>query len=378
MVKYTSQAGGGGRVQEETRKNIMKYIAYVGHQTDDKNEGIRILEADAETGRFRQRRLLHVPNAIYMAINRAKTRLYTSFSDPAFGPRGKSGGLAAYAIKGDDLVKINALGTGASTPCHVSLAPDEKALVYAEYGGATAGFVELADDGALKGPAVQTCITDPAGPNKPRQDKPHAHCAIVSPDSKNLCVVDLGVDQVKVYDWADRANGLKEIPSRTIHTTPAGAGPRHILFHPNGKLAFVIFELENYVTSYRYDGESFRPVQQLPLLPAGFTEFSKAAAIKLSEDGKQLFCSNRGHDSIAVFAVDPDTGLIALLNIMKLGGAFPRDFEFFPGGKFLLAGLKMSGILRSYAYNSSKCTLEPVMDMAGLYRPLFIKFGNPA
>ena len=76
--------------------------------------------------------------------------------------------------------------------------------------------------------------------------------------------------------------------------------------------------------------------------------------------------------------VDPDTGLIALLNIMKLGGAFPRDFEFFPGGKFLLAGLKMSGILRSYAYNSSKCTLEPVMDMAGLYRPLFIKFGNPA
>ena len=263
----------------------MKYIAYVGHQTDDKNEGIRIMEADAETGRFRQRRLLHVPNAIYMAINRAKTRLYTSFSDPAFGPRGKSGGLAAYAIKGDDLVKINALGTGASTPCHVSLAPDEKALVYAEYGGATAGFVELADDGALKGPAVQTCITDPAGPNKPRQDKPHAHCAIVSPDSKNLCVVDLGVDQVKVYDWADRANGLKEIPSRTIHTTPAGAGPRHILFHPNGKLAFVIFELENYVTSYRYDGESFRPVQQLPLLPAGFTDFSKAAAIKLSEDG---------------------------------------------------------------------------------------------
>ena len=69
---------------------------------------------------------------------------------------------------------------------------------------------------------------------------------------------------------------------------------------------------------------------------------------------------------------------LALLLIMKLGGAFPRDFEFFPGGKFLLAGLKMSGILRSYAYNSSKCTLEPVMDMAGLYRPLFIKFGNPA
>jgi len=354
----------------------MKYIAYVGHQTDEKEEGIRILEADADTGRFRQLRLIHLQNPIYMALNRAKTRLYTSFSDPTYGPRGKTGGLAAYAVKGDDLVKINALGTGATTPCHVSLAPDEKALVYAEYSGATAGFVEIGEDGALKGSVVQTAITDPTGPNKPRQDKPHAHCAVVSPDGKNLCVVDLGVDQVKVYDWQNRAGGLKELPSRTIHTTPAGAGPRHIIFHPNGKLAFVIFELENYVTSYKYDGESFRPVHQLSLLPAGFTEFSKAAAIKISEDGTQLFCSNRGHDSIAVFAVDSDTGALALLNIIKLGGAFPRDFEFMPGGKFLLAGLKMSGILRSYAYDASKCTLEPVMEMGGLFRPLFMKFGN--
>jgi len=355
----------------------MKYIAYVGHQTDDRNEGIRILEADADTGRFRQLRLLHVPNAIYMAINRAKTRLYTSFSDPLFGPKGKTGGLAAYEIKGDDLVKINALGTGATTPCHVSLSPDEKALVYAEYSGATAGFVDISGDGSLKGPAVQTCITGETGPNKPRQDKPHAHCALVSPDGRNLCIVDLGVDQVKVYDWAARADGLKELPERTIRTAPAGAGPRHIIFHPNGKLAFVIFELGNCVTSYRYDGESFRPVQQLSLLPAGFTGFSKAAAIKLSEDGTQLFCSNRGHDSIAVFAVDPDSGALALLNVMKLGGAFPRDFEFMPGGKFLCVGLKMTGQLCSYAYDSSKCTIEPVMEMAGMYRPLFIAFGGP-
>ena len=354
----------------------MKYIAYIGHQTDEKEEGIRILEADAATGKFRQLRLLHVPNAIYMALNRAKTRLYTAFSDKTFGPRGKSGGLAAYAIKGDDLVKINALGIGASTPCHVSLAPDEKALVYAEYGDATAGFVEIGEDGELKGPVVQTSVTDAAGPNKPRQDKPHSHCAVVSPDGKNFCVVDLGVDQVKVFDWQNRAAGLKELASRTIHTTPAGAGPRHIIFHPNGRFAFVVFELENYVTSYKYDGESFRPVQQLSLLPSGFSGFSKAAAIKISEDGTRLFCSNRGHDSIAAFAIDPDTGALELLNIMELGGAFPRDFEFMPGGKFLLAGLKMSGILRSYAYDASRCTLEPVMDMNGLFRPLFIRFGN--
>lgn len=355
----------------------MKYITYVGHATDAKKEGIRILESDAETGRFSLRRTIHVENPIYMAINRAKTRLYTALSDPAFGGRGANGGLAAFAIEGDNLVKINALGTHYTTPCHVSLAPDEKALVYAEYGQATAGYVALGDDGALKGPPVSVKITGPTGPSKPRQDKPHAHCAVVSPDSRHLCVVDLGIDQLKLYDWAARKDGLKECAMRTLRTQPAGAGPRHILFHPNGKLAFILFELENLVTSYRYDGETFQAVQQLSLVPEAFNDFSKAAALKLSEDGTQLFCSNRGHDSIAVFAVDPASGALTRLNIMKLGGAFPRDFTFMPGGKFLLAGLKMSGILRSYAYDAASCTLEPVMDMPGLYRPLYIGFGAP-
>lgn len=357
----------------------MKYITYIGHNTDAKKEGIRILATDAETGKFELLRTLNVENAIYMALNKDMTRLYTTLSSPEFGATGRvNGGLAAYEIQGDNLKLINQIATGRTTPCHVSMASDEKAIVYAEYGCATAGACELEANGALGKLQPTIELTGEVGPNKPRQDKPHSHCAIVTPDNKYLCVVDLGLDQIKVYDYANRMTngGFKELTDKTIHTLPAGAGPRHIIFHPNGKLCFVIFELGNLVTSFRYDGESFQPVMTLPLLPGEFRDFSKAAAIKLSEDGTRLFCSNRGHDSITVFAVNPDNGEMTRLKILKLGGEFPRDFEFAPGGKVLLAGLKMSGIMRSYIFDRDSCSIEPVMDMRDWYRPLYVKFGK--
>ena len=166
------------------------------------------------------------------------------------------------------------------------------------------------------------------------------------------------------------------VPAATIDTRKIapGAGPRHIVFHPNGRFAFVIFKLKNLVASYRYTGEGFEFIEIKDLLAKGFTDFSKAAAIKLSEDGSQLFCSNRGHDSITVFNVDAGTGKMAFLNNAKLGGQFPRDFAFFPGGKFCMVGLKESWRLASFAYDRAKGTFDLVASMEGVYRPLFFTF----
>ena len=136
----------------------------------------------------------------------------------------------------------------------------------------------------------------------------------------------------------------------------------------------MIFELNSLVASYRYTGEGFEFIQIENLLAKGFTDFSKAAAIKLSADGSQVFCSNRGHDSITVFNVDADTGRLEYLNNAKVGGQFPRDFEFFPGGKFCLVGLKESWRLASFAYDRAKGTFDLVASMEGVYRPLFFTF----
>ena len=193
----------------------------------------------------------------------------------------------------------------------------------------------------------------------------------MTPDGKYICIVDLGTDRVKLYSTATGAF------VRDVITTPAGAGPRHIVFHPNGRFAFLLFELENYVTSYRYEDGNFTPIQQHTLTPEGFTDFSKAAAIKLSADGSELYCSNRGHDSITAFNVDAETGRLEWLANTKLDGQYPRDFQFMPGGKFILAGLKESWRLASYAYDARTGRLEEVARRDGVYRPLFFAFKNP-
>jgi len=363
----------------------VKYITFVGSYTDKTHpEGIHILESDAETGDFHCLDVIKtLESPTYMALNRAGTRLYSVVGREAFGPRGRQGGLIAFAVDGAKLTPLNEIPTGWTIPCHVSLDPAEKTLVYAEYSCGTAGYADLRADGSLD-PAFAgaanavnaRCQVQHAGdgPNKPRQDKAHAHCAVVTPDGRYLMVVDLSLDQVKAYDFLNRAQGLKEVPAATIHTQPLGSGPRHIVFHPNGRLAFVIHELGNRVSSYRYDGETFTHVETKDLLDPAFSEFSKAAAVKISGDGSQVFCSNRGHDSITVFNLDADTGKLEFLNNAKLDGKFPRDFEFMPGGKFCLAGLKESWRLVSYAYDREKGTFDRVAKMDDIYRPLFFTF----
>ncbi len=342
----------------------MKYITYIGSYTDaDHADGVRIYESDAETGAFTPLGALNTfESPTFMALNRDCMRLYTVLGRPAFGPAGRNGGVAAFAVKDDKLEFINEIRTGWTIPCHVSLSPDEKALVYAEYACGTPAFAGM--PGAVDPHFQVQHVGD--GPNKPRQNSAHAHCAVVTPDGKYLLVVDLSLDKVMAYDFANRAQGLKPVPSATIDTSriAPGAGPRHIVFHPNGRLAFIVFELGNLV-------------EKRSILPEGTLCNSKAAAIHLSPDGSQVLCSNRGHDSITAFNVDVETGRLEWLANTKLDGQYPRDFQFMPGGKFILAGLKESWRLASYAYDARTGKLEEVARRDGIYRPLFFAFKNP-
>ncbi len=334
----------------------VKQIGYVGASSGTKSNALKIVEVDADTGAIAVLGSLPVANATYIAVNRARTRLYTSLADPK-GEKGKNGGVAVYALDPSGRVPthLETLATGHPAPCHLSLSPDERKLVFAEYGRGTAGWVDLKADGTFAKETLAGIVSaDPTGPNKPRQDRPHCHCARVTPDGKYVCIVDLGTDRVKLYSTETGSF------VRDLVTVPAGAGPRHITFHPNGRFAFLLFELENYVTSYRYADGQFTPVQQLKLTPEGFTDFSKAAAVKLSADGSELYCSNRGHESLAVFAVDASTGALTRRGIVKLDGAFPWDFEVLPGGKVFAVGFQKDGALRTYRYDAAKCTLAPL------------------
>jgi 6-phosphogluconolactonase len=353
----------------------MKVLTYVGGYTDGKKEGIHIFESDTETGAFRPVGVVSgIENATYLSLSATRPLLYAAQGMPEYGPNATNGAIAAYTIKGDTLLPLNHQPLGVTPPCYVALDPAEQAVVFAEYTNAVAGVFELNADGSLADAPPVTVRHAGKGPDPKRQEKAHAHCSVVSPDGRHLCIADLGLDQVKVYDFPARASGLKEKPALTI-TSAGGAGPRHLIFHPNGTTAYLLHELNNTLASFLYTGEAFVHRQTLSLLPPDFAAYSKASAIKFSADGRRLFGSNRGHDSIAVYDIDPDTAKMTLARISTLAGKGPRDFAFMPGEKFVLLGHEDSNELMSYAYDQATGALTPASDPFALYRPVYVAFG---
>lgn len=339
----------------------MKRLAYIGHYTDASRIGIRVVRIDDASGAVEEVRTVLVDNAIWMTQSRDGSVLYATCDD----------GLVAYrATAAGALEEISRVRLGGLTaPCHATLSPDGTRLAWAEYRNGVVGLLALAADGTFIADSLRMVRHEGRGFSSPRQDAPHAHCVQFTPDEKYLFAVDLGLDAVKVYDPVT----LVERPELALAVTP-GHGPRHLVFHPSGTWAALDFELANRVALYRYKDGVFEETANLSTLPDDFKDHSQCAAVKFSEDGGELYVSNRGHDSLAVFAADATTGALARRGILPLGGSFPRDFAFAPSGNLLVACLKKSDRLRTYAYDRAACSLAPRTDLADLYRPLFVLF----
>lgn len=341
----------------------MKRLAYIGHYTDESRIGIRTVCIDCASGEMAVVSKAQIDNAIWMVQNSDGSVLYSTCDE----------GLVAQRASADGaLTEFSRLRLeGLTAPCHAALSSDGMHLAWAEYRNGVVGFVSLAADGSFIGDSLRMVRHEGRGHSSPRQDSPHAHCVQFSTDGKYLFAVDLGLDEVKVYD----ASSFVEIAGKTLHVTP-GSGPRHLTFHPSKKWAAVDFELGNRVALYRHQDGSFDECANLSTLPEDYSGPSQCAAVKFSEDGQELYVSNRGHDSLAVFAVDAEAGTLARRAILPLGGSFPRDFVFAPGCNMLVACLKKSGIVRTYAYDRAACRLAPLADLTGLYRPLFVMFNR--
>ena len=351
-----------------------KSVTFVGSYTDEDLAGIHILETDLLTGAMRPLNVIRgIENPTYLARNRAGTRLYVVRGFRPGAAPATNGAVAAYAVEGANLRLLNCCPTGDTIPCHISLSPDERTLAYAEYSTAHVGLVAINEAGALDPCSHLKVQHSGRGPDASRQESAHAHYAEVTPDSRFLYVCDLGIDRVVIYNFANwRDEGLHACENLAIHAAP-GAGPRHLRFHPNGKLAFLINELDSTVVALQYDGSCFTTVQTISALPKGVQRSdSKAAAVKVSEDGRFLFASNRGHDSIATFAIDQDRGRLDRIAISPLTGSFPRDFEFLPGGRFLLAGHKRSNEIGCYAFDPASGTLTRAAGTYPIHRPTCI------
>ena len=343
-------------------------------------ESLHVLEFDTETGEARLVQSLKGPDGTtYFDLDREGHTLYTCLAERRDGR--PAGALVKFALGPDG--RIGAMTRLADlpceAPCHVALSPDGRRLAFAAYVSATCGTVGV--DG--RGLATFTFPDDETGPCVDRQQKAYAHQAffkgrgIAGLAGCELGVVDLGCDRIWFF------NPVTMERRDDVIRFDAGDGPRHAVLSADGRHLFVLCELSSRVCSFAI-GYPLNCIREQPpaftrsggwsTLPEGTDmRFSKAAAIRLSDDGKVLMASNRGHDSIAFFGVGED-GALTPRNIAKLRGRFPRDFVPAPGGKFLVAGHKLSDEVQVYRVDWEDGTLSPVGKPLAVKRPLCFKF----
>jgi 6-phosphogluconolactonase len=316
---------------------------YVGTYTDAASRGIYRLVFDPATGAMTEPVLaVETKNPSFLALHPNGRFLYAAGEVSTF-EGAKTGMVSAFAIdpKTGDLTLLNQQASAGTGTCHLVVDKTGRDLLVANYGGGTVAVLPIEADGRLK-PASSVRTHEGTGPNKGRQEKPHAHGIYLDAAERFAFSPDLGADRIFVYRF-DAAKGTLE-PHGAAPLAP-GSGPRHLAFHPSGKFLYVINELLSTVTAFSYDAEKgeLATLQTTSSLPAGFSGTSWTAEIAVSPDGRFVYGSNRGDDSLAVFAVDPTTGRLTSAGFAPVGGKTPRHFAIDPSGAFILAAHQGSG-----------------------------------
>jgi 6-phosphogluconolactonase len=319
---------------------------WVGTYTEGtKSQGIYTTVFDEQTGALPALTVAaETPNPSFLALHPNGKFLY-AVNETHDGPE-HSGLVTAYAIDAATgaLTELNHQLSRGADPCHLAIDATGRFLVVANYSAGNFAEFPIGADGRL-GPSMALLVHKGSGPNKERQEGPHAHDVVFSPDNRHLIAVDLGLDQVFVYTFDPASGDIKPVPQQSA-ATAAGAGPRHFAFHPGGRSAFSINELSSTITSYAWNGSTGALTRgaSVSTLPANFQGTNSTAEIAIDAAGSFVYGSNRGHDSIAVFAVTP-SGALSLVEHTPTGGKTPRNFAIDPAGRWLVAANQESSTL---------------------------------
>lgn len=349
---------------------------YVGTYTAKGAEGIHALDFDTSSGRLTHDRLVAaVSNPTFLALHPRGDRLYAvSEVRDATGRHGGAVNAFAIAPETGALTLLDRQSSEGAGPCHLSVDRTGRFAFVANYHSGGVAMLPIGTDGRLDA-ACAVIQHHGCGPDPERQEGPHAHSITLSPDERFAIVADLGLDKLMVYriDW--RAGRL--LPHEPPFTAVApGAGPRHLAFHPTARFAYVINELDNTMTALTWDAAqgACHVLQTLPTEPAEFAGTGYAADVQMSADGHFLYGSNRGHDSVAVFAVDDRDGTLAPRAVVPTGGAWPRNIALDPTGAFLLAANQESDSITVFRRDPVTGHIAPTGHAAHVSMPVCLKF----
>ncbi len=331
---------------------------FIGTNTGGKSasKGIYLADFDDTTGKLTKPTLAaEYGSPGFLALHPTQPLIYAC-GVPNKKFKDGSGSVAAFEIgDGHGLKFLGEASSGGKDACHVAVDGSGRTLAVANYGDGSYATIRL-DEAGLPGAAVSVFRPQGSGPNKSRQEGPHAHGVYFNKENNRLYIPDLGLDQVFVHSFDAGSSKLGEpLPSLK---SKAGAGPRHLALSPDEKNLYVINELDNTISTSRRDGDSYGTVGSVPTLPEGFTGDNSTAEIEVHPNGRFVYGSNRGDDSIVVYQREPETGALTFVQRAPCGGKAPRHFKIAPSGKWLLCAHQNSDSI-------SVLPLDPATGMLG-------------
>lgn len=364
-------ARGSQRLALGEEPPVDEELLYVGTYTaDDRSDGIYLLRMDRRSGQLRSVGSVNAgANPSFLAIHPNAKALYAVNEV-------ESGAVSAFAIMSDTgaLTRLDEAPSEGSAPCFVSVDKSGRVVLVANYDGGSVALLPIKTDGAVA-PATSVVRHSGHGSNAERQSQPHAHCIVADPSNRFALAADLGADRVFVYRLDPDGKSLRHVEGGDA-VMRAGAGPRHLAFHPTLPLVFVANELDSTVVTLRFDAErgALSPQETRSTLPAGWTATNYPADIHITPTGRTLYVSNRGHNSLAVFSVAESTGALSLAQVIATDGDWPRNFTLDPTGRWLLVANQKSNSIVVFSRDVESGTLTPTGQRIALPSPVCLRF----
>jgi 6-phosphogluconolactonase len=366
-----------GQAEAQPRANgETALIAYVGAFTTPERKGhgggISVFRVDRASGAWSREQVLEIVNPSFLALDWAQRFLYAVHAD--------LDEVSAYAIdkQNGHITALNRQSCGGKNPVHLSIDPTGHWIITANYSAGSVGVVPIEKDGTLGPRSDLVSLPGEPGPDRKQQASSHPHDAVFDPSGRFIAVPDKGLDRVFMFRL-DAATGKLTANDPPFVATRAGAGPRHIAFHPKMRFAYVINELGSSVTTYRFDAQngSLQPIQIVPSIPADYTGNNTGAEVAVAPSGHVVYASNRGHDSIAIFDVDQRSGTLTPVGWALTHAKSPRFFCLDPAAKILSAANADEGF--SQEQNTDRIVPFTIDQATGMLTPTgqVIKTSSP-
>ena len=368
---------GRGRIVPRLLASTPGSLLFAGVYTEKNSasRGIYAYRWDADNGKLDPLGLAGATvNPSFMTLSPDRQHLYAvNEIDDYEG--GKSGSVSAFTVEGDSgrLKLRNVVASGGAGPCNISTDFSGRAVFAANYSSGSAASFHVGHGGALS-KAVSQFQYQGHGPND-RQEGPHTHCTTVSPDNRYVVVNDLGLDRIMVYRL-DPATARLTPNEPAYYEALPGSGPRSFTFHPTAKWAYSVNEIANTVDALAWDAArgTLTRFQNTSTLPEGFKGLSTAATVVVDAGGRYLYVSNRGDDSVVVFAINDGEGTLKQIQRVSCGGKTPRHFALDPGNQWLLVANQNSGNIVVFARNTRSGKLETTGREYALSSPVCLLF----